>query len=192
MAGADRWPRTTPAETTPSPGDAPVDRPPDFPNGGEAFVMSHLSTGIDDSMCTREPEDALTDTAVAGVICELEATDGVTAYYDLFASTAAMTRAYASIRSSQGLTPNSARCVPPRTRGETTWTRDDTGERGRIACFRKNGQSWLMWSQPTTRTIGFARGGRIRDTYAYWRTHGLLRDTSDADRPATGSPALGG
>ena len=179
---------TTPAE----PGEDPVDRPPDFPNGGEAFVMSQLSSGIDDSRCTRETEDALTDTAVAGVICELEVTDGVTAYYDLFASTTAMARAYVSIRSSQGLTPNSARCVPPRTRGETTWTWDDTGERGRIACFRKNGQSWLMWSQPTTRTIGFARGGRIRDTYAYWRAHGLLRDTTDADRPATGGPAPGG
>lgn len=183
---------TTPAETGPETGEGPVDRPPDFPNGGEAFVMSHLSTGIDDSRCTRETGDALTDTAVAGVICELEVTDGVTAYYDLFASTAAMARAYASIRSSQGLTPNSARCVAPRTRGETTWTWDDTGERGRIACFRKNGQSWFVWSQPSTRTIGFARGPRVQDVDAYWRTHGLLRDTSDADRPATGAPAMGG
>lgn len=139
--------------------------------------MAHLSAGVDDGLCTREPEEARTEGAVAGVICELDVTDGVTAYYDLFASTAAMTRAYASIRSSQGLTPNSARCTPARTRGETTWTWDETGERGRIACFRKNGQSWFVWSQPTTRAIGFARGDRVQNVHAFWSSHGLLRDS---------------
>lgn len=178
--------------TTEEGDDALVDRPADFPNGGEAFLLARLAPGVDELRCTREPADALTDGAIAGIWCDLGDTDGVQVYYDLFRNARAMQRAYASIRSSQGLSPNQGPCEGAARTGEGPWTWDPTGENGRIACFRKNNRLWYMWAQPSQRAIGFARGTDAAAVESYWLALGLLRDNADEDLPATGRAATQG
>lgn len=187
---ADTVPTTLdPLDEEPPPQDDRTlpERPADFPNGGEAFVLARLSPGIDAERCTREPADARSDGAIAGVYCDLEQTDGVLAYYDLFRDAGTALDAYDAIRRSRDLAADSGGCRPEHAEGEGPWSWSVSGEEGRVACFRREGRSWYVWVQPAMRAVGFASADGPAAADAFWNADGLLRERTDADLPATGA-----
>jgi hypothetical protein len=96
------------------------------------------------------------------------------------------------VRDARGREPNSGRiCKPPKPEGEGTWS-NPAGETGRMLCFLSDrGNWWYIWTQPSTRTIGFASADDPRELFNFWRARSILRPGAADESIGAADPAAG-
>ena len=145
-----------------------VDRPADFPSGGEAFLLERVPQEVADQ-CTRESDDERSAEAIAGLTCDVTDTLGAKAYYELFRNRAGMEDTYERYRSANDVPVDAGGCVRATAAdlpGETAWHFNSTPntEQGRSMCFRRDrdGSFWVIWTEDRYNAMGFATN---KDSY---------------------------
>lgn len=164
-----------------------VERPAGFPNKGEAFMLARLHPQVA-RRCTRAKTDTRATGSVAGLACDTERAYGVTAYYDLFPSRAAMEAAYGRYRRANGVPLEAGTCFPPvgKRRGaplpaEGPWRAGGTLGAGRAMCVRAGDRVWLVTDHPA-RMIAYLAAPTRQPLVPFWRTTGA---PTVHPRPAT-------
>lgn len=171
-------PATTTDPATTTSGDEPaVDRPADFPNGGEAYILARLHPDVAPH-CTREDPDSRARGSVAGLYCDLRDSLGGSIYYDLFPRRAATAAAYHRYRRANDVPLGRGECTPAESSGrrptalpsEGTWsyTSDEATAQGRVMCFKANSRVWLVTSHDKVRVISFVSGTTRRQASDLW------------------------
>jgi hypothetical protein len=191
-------PATTPAETTlattaqatpPPPPSAPVDpvppeddavlvdRPANFPNTGERFLLARLDRDIA-RRCTREASADRSRGSIAGLVCETQSVYGARSYYELFRNRVGMEASYGRYRQANGVPVARGQCVPAggggRVPGDAPWGfGPEAPSEGRVMCFRTNGRVWFITSVEKINVLAFATAQRFGAVDRFWRNVGL-------------------
>ena len=154
--------------------DARVERPDDFPNGGEAYLLDHLNPDVA-RHCTREDPDSLSRGAVAGLFCDTTAVFGARAFYDLFPNQDRMGASYGRYREAHDVPPNVGRCIPGRRATFRTpcensliLNEDPTRVVGRMMVYDEEGETWLIAGLNPLRTLVFVTGPGTREVAGFW------------------------
>lgn len=162
-----------PSQTQP-PTDARVERPDDFPNGGEAYLLDHLNPDVA-RHCTREDPDSLSRGAVAGLFCDTTAVFGARAFYDLFPNQDRMDASYGRYREAHDVPPNVGRCIPGRRATFRTpcensliLNEDPTQVVGRMMVYDEAGETWMIAGLNPLRTLVFLTGPGTREVAGFW------------------------
>ncbi|MGD9571989.1 MAG: hypothetical protein AB7V62_08905 [Thermoleophilia bacterium] len=169
---------TAPAEpTTPADPEILVERPADFPNGGEQFLLARLEPDIQ-RRCTRESDADRSRGSVAGLICETASAYGARSYYELFRSRRGLEVSYGRYRSANGVPVARGECAPAggggRVPGDGTWGFGPSAPtKGRLMCFRSNGNVWFITSVESINVLAFATAKKFGDVDRFWRSVGV-------------------
>lgn len=169
---------TAPVAPAPAPDDTGgvlVERPGDFPNRGEAFILARLHPDVA-RRCTRADPGTTAAGAVAGLQCDTEPAFGVAAFYDLFPTTALTAGAYGRYRRANGVPLEQGNCLAPRTRqralpAEGAWRAGRALGGGRAMCLRSGDRVWLVSSHPA-RIIAYLSAPTRAPLAPFWRTTG--------------------
>jgi hypothetical protein len=175
--------QTAPATTAPAAPEPPeddrvlVDRPADFPNGGESFLLARLDRDIA-RRCTREPDADRSRGSIAGIVCETRSVYGARSYYELFRSRVGMEASYSRYREANGVPVARGQCVPAggggRVPGDAPWGfGSEAPSEGRVMCFRSAGNVWFITSIERINVLAFATAQRFGSVDRFWRTVGL-------------------
>lgn len=166
---------TAPPGTSTDPDDVLVERPANFPNGGEAFLLARLDPDVA-RRCTRQRADSLSRGAVAGLYCDTSRALGATAFYDLFPTRARLEASYGRYRRGNDVPLAEGQCVPGPKKtpssipAEGTWTfaqRPRTVQ-GRVMCFKSDDKVWLVTSHDAIRTLSFFSATRRKPVNDFW------------------------
>lgn len=171
---------TVPDPTTPVEPEEPevlVDRPADFPNGGERFLLVRLDPDVA-RRCTREADSDRSRGSIAGIVCETQAAYGARSYFELFRNLNGLEASYSRYRSANGVPVARGQCAPAggggRVPGDGTWGFGETARnQGRLMCFRANGRVWFITSVESTNVLAFAVAPRFGAVDRFWRSVGV-------------------
>ena len=166
---------TVPTETSSDPDDVLVDRPADFPNGGEKYLLARLDPDVA-RRCTRQRADSLSRGAVAGLYCDTSGALGATAFYDLFPNRARLDASYGRYRRGNNVPLAQGQCVPGADKtpssipAEGTWNfaRRPGVVQGRVMCFKSDDKVWLVTSHEAIRTLSFFSATRRKPVNDFW------------------------
>jgi hypothetical protein len=176
-------PRMSPSTATRPPaavapddtGGVLVERPGDFPNRGEAFILARLHPEIA-RRCTRADADSIAAGAVAGLACETEAAFDVAAFYDLFPTAVSAAGAYGRYRRANGVPLERGNCLAAGAGAaslpaEGAWRAGRALGAGRAMCFRAGERVWLVSSHPA-RVITYLSAPTRGPLAPFWRAAG--------------------
>lgn len=110
---------------------------------------------------------------MAGIACDLRQRSGVSAYYDLFPTTAAAEAAHGRYRRANGVPLERGSCAPadgrrPPLPAEEAWPgRTDDAPNGRRMCLVRQGAIWLVVTLPEQRIMAFTTGRQYRSVYSH-------------------------
>lgn len=166
---------TAPPGTSTDPDDVLVERPANFPNGGERFLLARLDPDVA-RRCTRQRADSLSRGAVAGLYCDTAGALGATAFYDLFPTRARLEASYGRYRRGNNVPLAQGQCVPGPKKtpssvpAEGTWTfaRGARDVEGRVMCFKSDDKVWLITSHDAIRTLSFFSATRRKPVNDFW------------------------
>ncbi|MEQ9335604.1 MAG: hypothetical protein RJQ03_00260, partial [Miltoncostaeaceae bacterium] len=151
-----------------------VERPGDFPNGGERFLLARLDPEVA-RRCTRALADSLSRGAVAGLFCDGREAFGSAIHYELFPTRLATEDAYGRYRRANDVPLATGDCLAGPTPGpatppaEASWRRGAPLGAGRAMCFAGTEGRWLVSSHPPIRTLTFLLGDRAGALRDLWR-----------------------
>ncbi len=169
---------TAPEEpATPEEPEVLVERPAGFPNGGEQFLLARLEPDIQ-RRCTRESQGDRSRGSIAGIICETASAYGARSYYELFRNQRGLEVSYGRYRSANGVPVARGECAPAggggRVPGDGTWGFGPSAPtKGRLMCFRSNGNVWFITSVESINVLAFATAKKFGDVDRFWRSVGV-------------------
>jgi hypothetical protein len=168
---------TTPTTSTST--TETVDRPEDFPRADEAALLAALPTTLADR-CTRSTDSNVSKGASASLFCDVKSTDKVIAYYESFATTAAMQTVYRKLRQQFQIDLDSGSCL----QGETLPRENDYFLRsrpkqtqGRLMCFKESDDDiWYVSTELSRKSMIWVSGKKRKDVQTFWDVPGSFPD----------------
>jgi hypothetical protein len=142
---------TTPPATSPAPSSSPTASASSFPDANEAALLAHVPSAIAPT-CSRY--DAALGNPIAAIICR-PSSGAAHVQYSLFASAADMTKAYANVPGTGGISGGD--CSTDK-RAEAAWFfSGNSTPGGRLECFQDStGHAAIYWTFDSLQILTWA------------------------------------